>query len=97
MPKYSLTKKNAANLTIELGDGKTYNIPLVNSMKVKEARQLLKLERLDEGAQFDYLSEFLARYMGADVVDEMLFADMLEIFNLWMKANEEAGGLTLGE
>jgi len=96
MPNYKLQKKAAAFLTVEI-DGKTYDIPLVNSMKVKEARQLLKVTKMEEGDQVDYLADFLGRYMGPEIVDEMTFADMFEIFRLWLKANEEAGGLSLGE
>lgn len=96
MPKYSLEKKDAAFLTLEI-DGKTYNIPLVKSMKVKEARQLLKITKMEESDQVDYLAEFLGRYMGEKIVDEMTFADMFEIFKLWLRGNEEAGGLSLGE
>lgn len=96
MPNYKLQKKAAAFLTVEI-DGKTYDIPLVNSMKVKEARQLLKLTKMEETDQVDYLAEFLGRYMGQEIVDEMTFADMFEIFKLWLRGNEEAGGLSLGE
>ena len=96
MPNYKLQKKAAAFLTVEI-DGKTYDIPLVNSMKVKEARQLLKVTKMEEEDQVDYLADFLGRYMGPEIVDEMTFADMFEIFRLWLKANEEAGGLSLGE
>jgi hypothetical protein len=96
MPNYKLTKKAAAYLTIEI-DGKSYDIPLVNTMKVKEARQLLKVTKMEDSEQVDYLAEFLGRYMGPEIVDEMTFADMFEVFKLWLKANEEAGGLSLGE
>ena len=78
-------------------DGKSYDIPLVNTMKVKEARQLLKVTKMEDSEQVDYLAEFLGRYMGPEIVDEMTFADMFEVFKLWLKANEEAGGLSLGE
>lgn len=98
MPKYPLKKKDAAFLTLEI-DGAEYNIPLVSSMKVKEARGLLKLAsaNMNEAESVDYLMDFLARYMGEEIVDEMLFSDMLEVFHLWMKANDEVGGLSLGE
>jgi hypothetical protein len=96
MPTHKLTKKAAAYLTIEI-DGKSYNIPLVNTMKVKEARQLLKVTKMEDSDQVDYLTEFLGRYIGDEIVDDMTFADIFEIFKLWLKANEEAGGLSLGE
>ena len=52
---------------------------------------------MNEAESVDYLMDFLARYMGEEIVDEMLFSDMLEVFHLWMKANDEVGGLSLGE
>lgn len=96
MPKHSLTKKNEAYLTIEI-DGKEYNIPLAKTLKVKEVRQLIKISKLEEMDQYDFMIEFLARYMGEDIVDEMTTGDVIEIFNLWKKANTDAEDLELGE
>ena len=42
MPNYKLTKKAAAYLTIEI-DGKSYDIPLVNTMKVKPSLLMFDL------------------------------------------------------
>lgn len=96
MPKHSLTKKNEAYLTIEI-DGKEYNIPLAKTLKVKEVRQLIKISKLEEMDQYDFMIEFLARYMGEEIVDEMTTGDVIEIFNLWKKANTDAEDLELGE
>jgi len=96
MPKYQLTKKNEAYLTLEI-TGKEYNIPLANTLKVREIKKLLKYADMDEGSQVDFLTEFLGAYIGADIIEEMTVADIFEIFQLWTKANKEAGGLTLGE
>ena len=99
MPKYSLKKKDAAFLTLEI-DGAEYNIPLVTSMKIKEARKLLKIMKMDEAQideMVDELTEFLGKYMGREFVEDMTFVDMIEVFNLWKKANEQVGGLSLGE
>ena len=96
MPKHSLTKKGEAYLTIEI-DGKEYNIPLAKTLKVKEVRQLIKISKLEEMDQYDFMIEFLARYMGEDIVDEMTTGDVIEIFNLWKKANTDAEDLELGE
>lgn len=96
MPKHSLTKKDEAYLTIEI-DGKEYNIPLAKTLKVKEVRQLIKISKLEEMDQYDFMIEFLARYMGEDIVDEMTTGDVIEIFNLWKKANTDAEDLELGE
>lgn len=96
MPKHSLTKKDEAYLTIEI-DGKEYNIPLAKTLKVKEVRQLIKISKLEEMDQYDFMIEFLARYMGEEIVDEMTTGDVIEIFNLWKKANTDAEDLELGE
>lgn len=96
MPKHSLTKKDEAYLTIEI-DGKEYNIPLAKTLKVKEVRQLIKISKLEETDQYDFMIEFLARYMGEEIVDEMTTGDVIEIFNLWKKANTDAEDLELGE
>lgn len=99
MPKYSLKKKDAAFLTLEI-DGAEYYIPLVTSMKIKEARKLLKIMKMDEAQideMVDELTEFLGKYMGKEFVEDMTFVDMIEVFNLWKKANEQVGGLSLGE
>lgn len=96
MPKHSLTKKDEAYLTIEI-DGKEYNIPLAKTLKVKEVRQLIKISKLEEMDQYDFMIEFLARYMGEKIVDEMTTGDVIEIFNLWKKANTDAEDLELGE
>lgn len=96
MPKYSLTKKDEAYLTLEI-EGKSYNIPLANTLKVKEVKRLLKYADMDQTNQVDFLTEFLGQYMGPEIVDDMTVADLFEIFKLWTKANKEAGGLDLGE
>ena len=96
MPKHSLTKKDEAYLTIEI-DGKEYNVPLATTLKVKEVRQLIKISKLEEMDQYDFMIEFLARYMGEEIVDEMTTGDVIEIFNLWKKANTDAEDLELGE
>lgn len=96
MPKYSLTQRNASYLTLEIG-GKEYNIPLAASLKFKDVKKLLKIEKLDQVEQLETMSEFFASYLGSKVVDEMTFSDLTEVMVLWNKANQEAGGPSLGE
>lgn len=97
MPKYSLTKKDDLFLTLEIS-GKNYNLPLAKSMKIKELRKLTKIIKLSsQDEQFDGMCEFLAKYMGEEVVDDMTAGDILEIFELWKRANKEVDGLNLGE
>lgn len=85
MPKYSLTQKDRAFLTLEI-EGKTYNLPLVNTLKFKEVRKLMKITKLPEDEMLDTMGDFLEKYMG-DIVNEMTLADVKEIFTIWSKAN----------
>ncbi len=96
MPKYSLTKKDKSYLTVEI-NGKTYNIPLATTLKLKEVRKFMKLGKKPEEEQFDFLIDFFSEYLGADLVEEMTISDINELFSLWTKANETAGGPQLGE
>ena len=85
MPKYSLTKKDRAFLTLEI-EGKTYNLPLVNTLKFKEVRKLMKITKLPEDEMLDTMGDFLEKHMG-DIVNEMTLEDVKEIFTIWSKAN----------
>ena len=85
MPKYSLTKKDRAFLTLEI-EGKTYNLPLVNTLKFKEVRKLMKITKLPEDEMLDTMGDFLEKYMG-DIVNEMTLEDVKEIFTIWSKVN----------
>ena len=96
MPQYSLPQREKAFLTLEI-KGKTYNIPLGKNLTFGEVRKLMKLDKMDQDAQLDFYHNFLAKYMGEEFVDELEFVEIMDIFNLWKKANDEAGGLDLGE
>lgn len=96
MPVNALTKKPGKFLTVEI-EGKKYNIPLASSLKVKEIRKLLKLKKLSEDEQFDFMIDFFSKYLGEELVDELTSEDLTELFTLWNKANEQAGGMTTGE
>lgn len=96
MPVNALTKKPGKFLTVEIEE-KKYNIPLASSLKVKEIRKLLKLKKLSEDEQFDFMIDFFSKYLGEELVDELTSEDLTELFTLWNKANEQAGGMTTGE
>lgn len=96
MPKYSISKKDKSYLTVEYA-GNTYNIPLATTLKLKEVRKFIKLGKKSEEDQLDFLIDFFGHYMGEEVIDEMTIPDVQELFGLWGKANEEAGGPALGE
>lgn len=94
MPK--LKKQDRAFLSVEI-DGKTYQIPLARSLKVKEVRKLMKADKLSESDQFDLMYDFMASYVGSEVIDEMTEGDLEQLFTLWTKANSEVGEVSLGE
>lgn len=94
MPK--LKKQDRAYLSVEI-DGKTYQIPLARSLKVKEVRKLMKADKLSESDQFDLMYDFMASYVGSEVIDEMTEGDLEQLFTLWTKANSEVGEVSLGE
>lgn len=99
MPKYSYTEKDKRYLTLEI-DGKTYNLPLAGSMKVKELRKLIHIGKLPEEEQFDLQIDFLQKFMGEAIVDEMTQDDITSIYQLWIKASNgdfKEDGRTLGE
>lgn len=94
MPK--LTPKDALYLTIEIEE-KKYNIPLAQTLKLKEIRKLMKALKGSEEDQLEAMFDFFGAYMGEDILDEMTTADVMEIFDLWKKANDTQGGPSLGE
>ena len=93
MPKYSLTKKDKAFLTLEI-EGENYNLPLASTLKFGEVRKLMKITKLPEDEMVDEMGNFLEKYMG-DIVNELLLEDVQEIFALWTKAS--GGGIATGE
>ena len=83
--------KKTEALKVDIG-GKTYSIPLGSSLSVKEYRKLKKIGNDEEG-----MFDFLAGYLGKDVVEELSLGDITTIFQAWTKATQEASGLTPGE
>ena len=100
MPKYSYTEKDKRYLALEI-DGKTYDLPLAGSMKVKELRKLIHIGKLPEDEQFDLQIDFLAKYMGEAIVEDMTQDDITAIYQLWIKASngrlQEDEDITLWE
>lgn len=96
MPKYSLTKTDEKYLTIEI-NGKSYNIPLASSLRLKDLRKIMKAPKLEEAEQLDFLVDFFGKYIGEEVADELTLSQIWELFGFWKEANKEAGGLPLGE
>ena len=101
MPKYSLTGVDKRCLTLELEDGQKFSLPLAGSMKIKELRKLIHIEKLSEIEQFDFQVDFLSKYMGEAVVDDLTQDKVKKIYQIWIKASNseqiEDGGPDLGE
>jgi len=96
MPNFTVTPKSSAYLTLEI-DGNLYNIPLASTLKNKDVRNIMNVLKLPQLDQYGHICDFFAQYMGAELVDELTMADTFEIFNAWIKANQTADGISLGE
>ena len=97
MPKLNLdnyTKEKKETLEVRLND-KTYQIPLAGNMSVKDFKELRKaLKTEDEGMMID----FLARYMGSEVVESLPMSALTAVIKAWGEASNGAeGDLTTGE
>lgn len=88
-PKNVLTRSSRKYLTIEI-DGREYNIPTINSMKVKEVRRFMKMRKMPEEDQYEYMCEFFAQYLGDNLVDDMLNDDIQELMGMWKAAGEQS-------
>ena len=101
MPNYSFAEKDKRYLSLTMTDGKTYDIPLAGSMKVKDLRKLIHMGKLPEEEQFDLQIDLLAKYMGNEVVDELTQDEIKGIYQLWISASngrlKEDEDITLGE
>lgn len=101
MPNYSLTGIDKRYLTLELENGKKYSLPLAGTMKIKDLRKLVHIDELPEVQQFDFQVEFLAKYLGEAVVDDMTQDEVKAIYQYWVKASngdtKEDGGPGMGE
>ena len=96
MPNYQLTQKDAKYLTLEI-NGTNYNIPFASTLKNKDIRKIMDIMQGQQNEQYGQICDFLAQYMTAELVDDLTMADTLEIFNVWVKANSTADGISLGE
>jgi hypothetical protein len=83
--------KETEVLSVKIGD-KTYSIPLGNHLKVKDYKKLKKV-----GNNEEEMFDFLAQYLGQDVVEDLTIADMTAIFTAWSEATQKASGLKPGE
>ena len=98
MPNYKLPKHEGDGyMTIELSNGATIKIPLVQKLKIKKLRKLMKIEKLSESEQMDVIIDFFSDYIGEELLDDMEYETLSDIYELWLSANSKAEGLTMGE
>lgn len=98
MPNYKIPNRvDDGFMTIELTNGDKITIPLCKRLKIKKIKKLMKLSKLPEEEQMGVIIEFFSDYIGEDILDEMEFETLSDIYELWLQANNEADGLTMGE
>lgn len=96
MPKLNLNNYTDKKETLEVRlNDKNYQIPLAGNMSVKDFKELRKaLKEEDEGIMIDFLS----RYMGKEVVENLPMSALTAVFKAWGDASNGAeGDLTTGE
>lgn len=87
MPEITLNRKEIEVLKVNI-EGKSYSIPLGTSLKRKELQGL---------GDEDAVMQFLAKYLGEDVLDDLNVGELKQIIDAWSKATEEASGVSLGK
>ena len=98
MPNYKLPKHDDDGfITIELTNGETIKLPLVRKLKIKKLKKLLKLEKIEEEEQMETIIDFFSDYVGEDLLDDMDFDTLSDIYAIWLEGNNAADGLTMGE
>lgn len=98
MPKYKLPNHvDDEYMSVELTNGMIIQIPLVKKLKIKKIRKLLKIEKLPEEEQMEVIIDFFSDYIGEEIIDEMEYETLSDIYQLWLQANGVADGLTMGE
>lgn len=80
------------DFTVEI-EGNKYKIP--NAKKLK--RGDLKLLNSIESGNTDVLFDFLGKYIGQDVADELTIAELEAIYMAWSQFIKDSQGASLGE
>lgn len=95
MPNVFILKDHLPKIedfTVEI-EGKKYKIP--NAKKLK--RGDLKLLNSIESGNTDVLYDFLGKYIGQDVADELTIAELEAIYMAWSQFIKDSQGASLGE
>lgn len=98
MPNYKLPNHvDDGYMSVELTNEMIIKIPLVKKLKIKKIRKLLKIEKLSEEEQMEVIIDFFSDYIGEEIIDEMEYETLSDVYQLWLQANGAADGLTMGE
>ena len=98
MPKYKLPNHvDDGYMTVELTNGGTITIPLMKKLKIKKLKKIMKIDKLPDEEQVEVIIDFFADYIGKELLDELEFETLSDIYELWLRANNEADGLKTGE
>lgn len=88
MAEITLGRKDTLEtLKVNIGK-KSYSVPLMGSLSLKETRELAKAE--DEFA-------FFKKYIPEDVIDSLSVNDLKALTTVWKDESEKASGVDLGE
>lgn len=83
------------------GRGKTYHIPLADSLSVGDAIEFHQVERLpkkkrDEGF-FNAFYNLVCRYVPQEYIDGLTVDEFTALAEAWNDASKEVGGVSAGE
>ena len=80
-------------LVVNIGED-AYSIPLAGSLPFMDA---VKLRKLDKEERFDFIIDFIQKYIPEQIF-QTLTADMvMQIFQAWSDASKESQGAAPGE
>lgn len=91
----------AHSMTVEIaGTGKSFQVPLSDSLSMADAMRLRKVNRLPKkdraDAQFDAVYDIICRYVPRKYIDQLSMDDFSVLVDAWVASSAEAG-VTPGE
>ncbi len=80
-------------LKVNLGD-KSFTIPLGSALPVEE---ILKLSKAKDKDRTEFMYNFLKKHIPEDIYNTLTIGALMQIFNAWTEATNEATGINPGE
>ena len=80
-------------LVVNIGE-ESYSIPLAGSLPFMDA---VKLRKLDKEERFDFVIDFIQKYIPEQIFATLTADMVVQIFNAWSEASKESQGATPGE